>query len=123
MGSTAIPTHGEPTWRHKCAPEASLRLQKALYIVGPSLDKIHSYPMDWYDTPIMNPLGSILGFQRSFEYRQFASLPDSVFPPAETDFPFGVAYHQAPFASDPLILAPLVLPVIFQTFGVLRDVV
>src|SRR5438046_8830623 len=114
MGSTAIPTHGEPTWRHKCATEASLRLQEALYIVGPSLDKIHSYPMDWYDTPIMNPLGSILGFQRSFEYRQFASLPDSVFPPAETDFPFGVAYHQAPFASDPLILEPLVLPVILD---------
>ena len=79
--------------------------------------------MDWYDTAIINPLSSTLGFQRSFEYRQFASLPDSVFPPAETDFPFGVAYHQAPFASDPLILEPLVLPVIFQTFGVLRDVV
>lgn len=97
-------------------------LQKAPYIVGPNLDEIHNYPWMWYTNSIGQPTVSLLGFQRSYE-AYLAGLSGFGFPPSSADFSPGVSYHQAPLASDALVLEPFALPGVVQAFGALPDVV
>lgn len=65
----------------------------------------HGYPMVWYSNSIANPTDSTLGFRQSYEYNQLVGL--LLFPPSLADFSLGDSYHQAPSASDPLVLEPL----------------
>lgn len=78
----------------------------------------HGYPMDWYGQSIANPTGSLLGFQRSFEYDEWAGLPPSAFPPSTADFPLGSNYHQKPSASEQLVLEPLGSESSAPSFGI-----
>lgn len=95
----------------------NVALQKAVGYAGINA---HSYPMTWYSLSIASPSTPPLGFRRSFEYASVSGQPSS-FPPPESDFPLGDAYHQTPLASDQLELEQLppanVFQVIVPLFG------
>lgn len=85
------------------ADAVNIALQKAIPLT-PSLAEAHSYPQRWYSNSIAHPTTSVLGFQRSFEYRLLPGGAGGEFPSGGISL--GSTYHQTPGASDELVLEP-----------------
>jgi hypothetical protein len=93
----------------------NVALQKAEGYAGIEFWNAHSYPMQWYDLSVGNPTDCILGFQESREYVMLSGQPAGNFPPLESVFEPGDAYHQVPLSPDQLALEQLPLQNFAQT--------